>query len=389
MMKSVGLVFGTRPEAIKLAPVIRKLLVEPSVRLSVINSGQHSEILEHTMTELGIQPDISASIISPGQDLATLMSKGIAAANEILRSVSPDLILVHGDTTTAASFATAAFTRQIDVHHVEAGLRTHTLSSPFPEEFNRQLIARVARANYAPTSLARDNLLQEGIASESIFVTGNTAVDSVAWATQKLKLNSEFRDFAEKELSELGLSSLMSSGAAFGLITLHRRENAGGNFHKVLGAVKVAATLRPNFNFVFPVHPNPIIREPAAEMFSSIRNVHLCRPMKFAAFSLLLKTCDFIISDSGGIQEEAVSLRKPTILARLSTERPEGLMSGYVKMPALDEKTLSRLIIDYIDGEQDVGGLNLETNPFGDGMASHRIVQHIISNIKLNEFYRP
>lgn len=385
-MKTVALVFGTRPEVIKLAPLIRKLRAEKSIRLVVINSGQHGVMLDHTMKVLEIQPDVSLSIMSHGQDLATLMSKGISAANEALGQLSPEALIVHGDTTTAASFATAAFTRKIDVHHVEAGLRTHILCSPFPEEFNRQLIARVARANYAPTNLAKANLLAEGVPSDSIYVTGNTAVDSIAWAAKKLQSKSSFRDQATTELAELGLVELSSSASGIALVTLHRRENAGDNFSTVLSAIKSAATSRPNFHFVFPVHPNPIISNPASKVFASVPNVHLYPPMNFAAFSLLLTICEFVISDSGGIQEEAVSLGKRVILARSSTERPEGLSSGFVNKPGMSQFDFNRVILEHIDAKQVLGYLNLESNPFGDGKASHRIAQHLVSDYISEEF---
>jgi UDP-N-acetylglucosamine 2-epimerase (non-hydrolysing) len=359
---------------------------EESIRLVVINSGQHGVMLDHIMKVLEIQPDVSLSIMSHGQDLAMLMSKGISAANEVLGQIAPEILVVHGDTTTAASFATAAFTRKIDVHHVEAGLRTHNLLAPFPEEFNRQLIARVARANYAPTSLAKNNLIAENVPSHSIFVTGNTAVDSTAWAAAKLQSKSSFRDQATEELAELGLLELFSSESSIALVTLHRRENAGDNFYEVLTAIESAASSRPNFHFVFPVHPNPIIANPASKMFASVENVHLCRPMNFAAFSLLLTTCEFVISDSGGIQEEAVSLSKRVILARNGTERPEGLSTGFVNKPELSRVGLSKVIMEHIDAKRIGGCLNLESNPFGDGKASQRITQHLVSNSFAEEF---
>ncbi len=388
-MRTIGLVFGTRPEAIKLAPLIRHLSAEKSIQLRVINSGQHGEMLDQTLKVLKIKPDVSSSIMSQGQDLGNLMSRGISTANEILQNISPDLLVVHGDTTTAASFATAALTRKVDVYHVEAGLRTHNLYSPFPEEFNRQLIARVAKANYAPTKLAKHNLLKEGVYSKSVFVTGNTAVDSIAWVAQELQSTSGFRNEALEELDQLGLSGLIPSRAKIALVTLHRRENAGDNFSEVLTAIKSAATLRPNFDFVFPVHPNPIISRPAREAFDSVPNVHLTRPMNFAAFSLLLTTCEFIVSDSGGIQEEAVSLGKPVILVRSSTERPEGLSTGLVEMPPISGESLERLFLNHIDHMRGSSKLNLISNPFGDGSASRRIVEHLVSGFMSDEFELP
>jgi UDP-N-acetylglucosamine 2-epimerase (non-hydrolysing) len=385
-LKKIGLVFGTRPELIKLAPLIRKLSSDKSVRLKIINSGQHGEMLDRTLNVLRIQPDASAHIMSPGQDLAMLMSRGILSANEILEELLPDALVVHGDTTTAATFATAAFSRKIDVHHVEAGLRTHDIYSPFPEEFNRQLIARVAKAHYAPTKLARANLIREGVHTSSIFVTGNTVVDSVAWAVKQMESTSVFRENAISELTELGIFNLVSSGRGLAVVTLHRRENAGDNFNEVLMAIKSAAALRPNFNFVFPVHPNPIIASQAFELFETVPNVHTCRPMNFAAFSLLLMNCEFIISDSGGIQEEAVTLGKRVVLARNSTERPEGLSTGLVTMPELKQEDFKRIILSHIDDVQAHRGLNLDSNPFGDGNASDRICQHLVSDTMSGEF---
>lgn len=377
---ALGVVFGTRPEAIKLAPLIRSLRENSSLECVVINAGQHGSMLDDTLGALGIIPDVRTSILTPGQELTGLMASALGAADNVLREQNISQLVVHGDTTTAASFSIAAFTLNVKVNHVEAGLRTHNLRSPFPEEFNRQLIARVASTNFSPTPIARDNLLREGISSDSILVTGNTAVDSMVWAFGELASGGNFAVAAEAEIERLHLGEFRESRQPFALITLHRRENAGQNFLAVLEAIREVARVRPSYRFLFPVHPNPIIGGPAREIFRDSPNVVLTEPINFAGFVLLLRDCTFVVSDSGGIQEEAVTLGKKILLARKDTERPEGVTSGLVSMPSLTFDTFREALLQQVESTSGKPSqVNLTANPFGDGLATVRIKNRLLN----------
>lgn len=386
-MTSIAVVFGTRPEAIKLAPLIRLLREEPKVSLSVVNTGQHGGMLQETLRSLQVTPDHELEVLEPGQDLANLTAKVMMTMSHWIKNAQIDKLVVHGDTTTAAGSAVAGFYLGKQVHHVEAGLRTNKLTAPFPEEFNRQLIARIATLNYAPTQAAKRNLLKEGVPSERVIVSGNTIVESLVWMHE---MNNQARSNApnnRQALDHLGLGSVRDATSEFGIVTLHRRENQGKNFENVLEALRESAAKHPEFRFIFPVHPNPIISGIVHEFLGDCRNVVLTDPMEYTQFSAALSNCKFILTDSGGIQEEAVTLGKTVILARSDTERPEGITSGHVMKPNLDFRSLhdalEKLILAVTDRSK---SLNLSNNPFGDGYASSRIASCLMGAEKVEEF---
>lgn len=386
-MTSIAVVFGTRPEAIKLAPLIRLLRHDPNVSLSVVNTGQHGGMLQESLRSLEVTPDHELGILKPGQDLASLTSRVIVKMSDWMKNAQIDKLVVHGDTTTAAGSAVAAFYQGKHVHHVEAGLRTHNLTAPFPEEFNRQLIARIATVNYAPTQAAKLNLLNEGVASDRVIVSGNTIVESLAWIQERSNRTRSNGLNDGQGLVKLGMGWVQDATSDFGIVTLHRRENQGKNFENVLAALRESATKHPEFRFVFPVHPNPIISGVVHEFLGDCENVVLTDPMEYTEFSIALSNCKFILTDSGGIQEEAVTLGKAVILARSETERPEGITSGLVMKPDLDYRSihvaLEKLILSVADRRK---SLNLTNNPFGDGNASSRIASCLLGAENVEEF---
>lgn len=325
-MKHIGVVVGTRPEAIKMAPVILALQRSKAFKVSVVCSGQHRELLDGVFELFGLSTDFNMGVMSPGQGLSELSSKVILAMDSLMSDQEFDLVLVHGDTTTAMASAMAAFYRGIPVAHVEAGLRTRNIQAPFPEEFNRQVIARLASLNFAATDVSAKNLIAEAVPEESIYVTGNTVVDAVKLVFEKFLSNDEWVESAFAKLS-VEIPGL-ARDSAFVLVTLHRRENHGENFRKVLDAIKDLALKNPKVLFLFPVHPNPIIKTVAEEYFEALENVVLCRPFGYLDMLLILGLSKVAISDSGGIQEEGVTLSTPVLVARNDTERPEGLSFG-------------------------------------------------------------
>jgi len=386
-MLSIAVIFGTRPEAIKLAPLIRLLRADGRFELTTLSTGQHGEMLDVTLKALQLTPDISLQVLRPGQDLAHLTSRALTEISDWLGRTSIEQVIVHGDTTSAAAGALAAFYSGLEAHHVEAGLRTRDLNAPFPEEFNRQLIARVATKNYAPTEFAKKNLLLEGVRPERISVTGNTVVESLSWMVrQNGVISNNIPDLASR-LQALGVPFLQGSPTEFALVTLHRRENQGLNFSTVLDSLRTAAERHPGFHFIFPVHPNPIISLPVRTALDSCKNVHLIEPLDYEAFSFLLARCSFILSDSGGIQEEAVTLGKKVILARVDTERPEGLQSGHVLKPEMkSEEFLDAMETLIASRKESQFGINTVDNPFGDGKASERILASLAGEHDVKEF---
>lgn len=372
-MLHVAVVLGTRPEAIKLAPVILEMQARTTFRVTLINSGQHREMLDSALSVFGLKSTFDLGLMHEGQSLAQLSSRGLHLIDSALAEISPDVIMVHGDTTTAFCAAVAGFYLRIPVVHVEAGLRTHDVSSPFPEELNRQAIARIATLNFAPTSLAFSNLEAEGVPKEKIRVTGNTVVDSSVWLSENYLRNSAWTEKQAEFFSQMGLSDILR--LPFCLVTLHRRENQGQGFRQVLNTIRMKATENPSFSFVFPVHPNPNISEPAREILGGLGNVHLIPPVDYLHFSLLLAYSSLIISDSGGVQEEAVTFGKKVLIAREGTERPEGLTTGYMELVGSNAELIGLRLQEAIDSQSKPKAwvLNLEQNPFGKGKASQAI----------------
>ena len=367
-MKTVALVFGTRPEAIKLAPVERVLRGSTRLSCRVCVTAQHREMLDQVIRAFDIQVDADLDVMRAGQDLPELTARLIVAIDGWLRSERPDLVLVQGDTTTAFCATLAAFYRGIPVGHVEAGLRTGDLSSPWPEEGNRSLITRLARQHFAPTSRARDNLLREGIRDESILVTGNTAVDAIIAASERVRLSPP-------EVPGVP-QTILGDDAPLVLVTGHRRESFGPGLARVCEAIATLARRLPNAHFVYPVHLNPNVNDPVRRMFRTehLENIHLISPLEYLPFVRMMVRATLILTDSGGIQEEAPTLGKPVLVTREVTERPEALEAGTAILVGTDSNRIVAEIERLISQPSARAAMVAGSNPFGDGRASERIV---------------
>lgn len=375
-MRHIAVVVGTRPEAIKMAPVVLALRSNKSFRVTIVSTGQHKDLLDGVLEVFGLSSDLSLDVMVPGQSISELTAKVIRVSESVINEHKFDLVLVHGDTTTAMATAMAAFFAGVPVAHVEAGLRTRNLRAPFPEELNRQVIARLATLNFAATGLSARNLNEESVPTSSIHVTGNTVVDSVRIAFQEYLSDESWVQAQLKRLSK-DIPSLQF-GASIVLVTLHRRENRGDNFSRILGAIRELALNNPETLFLFPVHPNPIIKSIAGEHLSDISNVTLCEPMGYLDLLLVLGLSRVAISDSGGIQEEGVTLSTPVLVAREDTERPEGLGPGRLELVGSDPRLIVERAQDLLSAPKDPSlRLTLESNPFGLGDASTKISQVI------------
>lgn len=382
-MKKIMLVFGTRPEAIKICPLVKEFRKYPDLfETLVCVSGQHREMLDQVLHLFGIRPDYDLDIMKQGQDLYDVTARVLTGMREVLKEAQPDLVLVHGDTTTSMAAALAAFYQQIPVGHVEAGLRTYNIYSPWPEEMNRQITARIASLHFAPTPLSKQNLLWEGISAEKIAVTGNTVIDALYYVVDQIKSKEGMRRQLTAELQEAGYDTARlteQNGRKLVLITGHRRENFGEGFIAICKAIKTLAGKYPDVDFVYPMHLNPNVRKPIHEVFgdSHLPNLFFIEPLEYLPFVYMMELSTVVLTDSGGIQEEAPGLGKPVLVMRDTTERPEALDAGTVKLVGTDfvrivEET-SRLIEDEIYYAQ----MSQAVNPYGDGQACHRIVTQI------------
>lgn len=382
-MKKIMLVFGTRPEAIKMCPLIKEFRKYPDqFETLVCVSGQHREMLDQVLHLFGIRPDYDLDIMKQGQDLYDVTARVLTGMREVLKEAQPDLVLVHGDTTTSMAAALAAFYQQIPVGHVEAGLRTYNIYSPWPEEMNRQITARIASLHFAPTPLSKQNLLWEGIREEKIAVTGNTVIDALYYVVDQIKSKEGMRRQLTAELQEAGYDTARlteQNSRKLVLITGHRRENFGEGFIAICKAIKTLAGKYPDVDFVYPMHLNPNVRKPIHEVFgeSHLPNLFFIEPLEYLPFVYMMELSTVVLTDSGGIQEEAPGLGKPVLVMRNTTERPEALDAGTVKLVGTDfvrivEET-SRLIEDDIYYAQ----MSQAVNPYGDGQACHRIVTQI------------
>lgn len=372
-MHKISLVVGTRPEAIKMAPLFLELNKHSDVRTRLVSSGQHRDLLTNALDVFGIQSDVDLSVMTPGQSLSRLTARAIDAFGGLFESDPPDLVMVHGDTSTAMAASVAAFLTGIPVAHVEAGLRTRDPRAPFPEEMNRQVIARIASLHFPPTDFAAQNLLSEGVPETNVFVTGNTVVDALAAIHTKYHADSQWLDSAKQRL-EAEMPEF-DFGAKIVLVTLHRRENHGAKFQEILGATRALALRNTEVQFVFPVHPNPIISSVATKELGGIGNVFLCSPLGYIDFTLLLSKSVLAISDSGGVQEESVTLNTPVLVAREATERPEGLPGGMLTLVGSSaDLILEKASLVLEAPQRSSSELNLCDNPYGDGLASERIV---------------
>ena len=379
IMKNMMLVFGTRPEAIKMAPLVKEFQKYPEkFKTIVCVTGQHREMLDQVLRIFDIQPDYDLNIMKQGQDLYDVTAKVLIGMRDVLKETQPDIVLVHGDTTTSTAAALAAFYQQIPVGHVEAGLRTHNIYSPWPEEMNRQITGRITTYHFATTSLSKDNLLQEGVAGEQIIVTGNTVIDALYMVVEKIKNDGILSCELEKVLKASGYDiSRLSDGKKLVLITGHRRENFGDGFISMCKAIKSLSEKYPEVDFVYPMHLNPNVRKPIHEVFgkSQRANLFFIEPLEYLSFVYLMEKAAIVLTDSGGIQEEAPGLGKPVLVMRDTTERPEALAAGTVKLVGTNYDKIVNEVSGLLDSQEYYEKMSKAVNPYGDGKACSRIVK--------------
>ncbi len=383
-MKRVMLVFGTRPEAIKMAPLVQEFRKHPDqYETLVCVTGQHREMLDQVLNIFGIVPDYDLNIMKPGQDLYDVTARVLSGMRDVLTQSQPDMVLVHGDTTTSMAVALAAFYQQIRVGHVEAGLRTHNIYSPWPEEMNRQITGRIATYHFSPTLLSRENLLSEGIDKSRILVTGNTVIDALYAIVNKMKDDVSLQLSLGKELKAAGYDAdrLATEGHRLVLITGHRRENFGDGFLDICRAIKMLSEKYLDVDFVYPMHLNPNVRKPIKEVFGENRqsNLFFIEPLEYLLFIYLMEKSYIVLTDSGGIQEEAPGLGKPVLVMRDTTERPEALEAGTVKLVGTDYDKIILEVSSMLDDTQYYRKMSQAINPYGDGQACGRIVDALRS----------
>lgn len=361
-MKKILVVFGTRPEAIKMCPLVNELKGRASTETFVCVTGQHREMLDVVLKTFQVVPDFDLSIMQPKQTLFDITTNILNRIKSVLQEVRPDVVLVHGDTSTTFVTALACFYMQIPVGHVEAGLRTYNLYSPYPEEFNRQAVSIISRYNFAPTELAKQNLLKEGKDPQTVFVTGNTAIDALKTTIRK--------DYYHSELEWAKDSRLI-------LITAHRRENLGEPMKHMFRAIRRVLDEHNEVKAIYPIHMNPLVRETANEIFEGDNRIHLIEPLDVLDFHNFMSHSYMILTDSGGIQEEAPSLGKPVLVMRNTTERPEGLKAGTLKLVGTDEEIIYQEFTKLLDSKEEYNRMSKASNPYGDGLASKRIADII------------
>lgn len=378
------LVFGTRPEAIKMAPLVKEFQKHSDEFQTIVCvTGQHREMLDQVLHIFEITPDYDLNIMKQGQDLYDVTARVLVGMRDILKEVQPNIVLVHGDTTTSTAAALAAFYQQIPVGHVEAGLRTHNIYSPWPEEMNRQLTGRIATYHFAPTQLSRQNLLSEGVEEKRIIVTGNTVIDALYMVVEKIKSDKILDNELEKQLRQAGYDvSRLSEGKKLVLITGHRRENFGEGFVSMCQAIKALTEEYPNIDFVYPMHLNPNVRKPIHEVFgenlSDLGNMFFIEPLEYLSFVYLMEKSNIVLTDSGGIQEEAPGLGKPVLVMRDTTERPEAVDAGTVKLVGTDYEKIINEVSTLLDNKECYDKMNKAINPYGNGKACGRIVNKLL-----------
>ena len=377
------LVFGTRPEAIKMAPLVKEFQKYPEQFQTIVCvTGQHREMLDQVLHIFEITPDYDLNIMKQGQDLYDVTSRVLTGMRDVLKETNPDIVLVHGDTTTSTAAAWAAFYQQIPVGHVEAGLRTHDIYSPWPEEMNRQITGRIATYHFSPTPLSRQNLLDEGICDEKITVTGNTVIDALYVVVERIK-NDKILDFGLNcSLIKAGYDvDRLNEGRKLVLITGHRRENFGEGFINICKAIKALVEKYPDVDFVYPMHLNPNVRKPIREVFgedlSDLKNMFLIEPLEYLSFVYLMEKSTIVLTDSGGIQEEAPGLGKPVLVMRNTTERPEALEAGTVKLVGTNSEKIIEETSRLLDDLENYKMMSKAINPYGDGKACERIIRSV------------
>lgn len=382
--KKVMLVFGTRPEAIKMAPLVKELeRRDKEFETIVCVTGQHRQMLDQVLTIFDIKPQYDLNIMQSNQDLYDVTTRVLLGMRDVLKEVKPDVVLVHGDTTTSTAAALASFYQQIPVGHVEAGLRTHNIYSPWPEEMNRQITGRIATVNFAPTALSRSNLLAENAKDESIVVTGNTVIDALHIVVDKIKGDSALASSLASNLLEAGYDvSRLNGTRRLVLITGHRRENFGDGFLNICRAIKTLSERYPEVDFVYPMHLNPNVRRPIREIFGDNlgagRNLFFIEPLEYLNFVFLMEKADVVLTDSGGIQEEAPGLGKPVLVMRDTTERPEALDAGTVKLVGTDYDKIVGELSTLLDDAEAYARMSHAVNPYGDGKACPRIAEALL-----------
>lgn len=372
MSKKVLLVFGTRPEAIKMAPLVHKLKGDERFEAKVCVTAQHREMLDQVLELFEIVPDYDLDIMKPGQNLSEVTSKILLNIKPVLEEFQPDVVLVHGDTTTTLSAALAAFYMQIPVGHVEAGLRTGNLYAPWPEEANRKLTGAITEFHFTPTDTSKQNLLAENVASDSIHVTGNTVIDALMWVREKLTSNDLASDLSSKY-------PFLDQNKQMVLVTGHRRENFGQGFEDICQALREISQAHPNVQVVYPVHLNPNVQEPVNRLLGDLSNVHLIPPQDYLPFVYLMNSASVILTDSGGIQEEAPSLGKPVLVMRETTERPEAIEAGTVKLVGTSPEKIASEVGHLLTDKKAYAEMSMAHNPYGDGMACQRIAEILAS----------
>lgn len=371
-MKKILLVFGTRPEAIKMAPLVKALQKDTEhFETRVCVTAQHRQMLDQVLEVFGITPEYDLNIMAPNQDLYDITAKVLLGLREVLKDFRPDTVLVHGDTTTSMAASLAAFYMQIPVGHVEAGLRTYNMLSPWPEEMNRQVTDRICTYYFAPTEQSRANLLQENIDAKKIFITGNTVIDALLMAVDIISTTAGVKEKMAKELQEKGYTV---GDREYILVTGHRRENFGDGFLHICKAIKELAALHPEMDIVYPVHLNPNVQKPVYELLSGLSNVYLISPLDYLPFIYAMQHSTLLLTDSGGVQEEAPSLGKPVLVMRDTTERPEAVETGTVKLVGTDAEAIVSNVTALLQDKEMYKRMSETHNPYGDGQACERII---------------
>ncbi len=371
-MKKILLVFGTRPEAIKMAPLVKAFQEQnQDFQTKVCVTAQHREMLDQVLNLFEITTDFDLDIMKPNQDLYDITDNILQGMKTVFKIYRPDVIFVHGDTTTTFAVSLAAFYEKIAIGHIEAGLRTGNIYSPWPEEANRKLTSQLTSYHFAPTQQSRNNLLKENVAAEKIIVTGNTVIDALLFMQNRLDTDSPFRQRVQESINEKGFDPEVTE---FILVTGHRRENFGQGFVDICTALKTIALERPDINIVYPVHLNPNVLKPVNELLGDLKNVYLIEPLQYEAFIYLMSLSKLIITDSGGVQEEAPSLGKPVLVMRDTTERPEAVDAGTVKLVGTDIKRIIKETSELLDNQSAYDSMAKAHNPYGDGKACERII---------------
>jgi UDP-N-acetylglucosamine 2-epimerase (non-hydrolysing) len=377
-MKKILLVFGTRPEAIKMAPLVKEFKSNKDLfETRVCVSGQHREMLDQVLKLFDIKPNYDLDIMKESQTLSDVTTSILLGMNSVFKDFIPDVVFVHGDTSTTFSAALAAFYHKIDVAHIEAGLRTGSLYSPWPEEANRKLTTQITSYHFAPTKGSKSNLLNENVAENNILVTGNTVIDALFWALKRIKSNREFTCQIMADINNLGYK--LKKNKKFILVTGHRRENHGQGFIDICKALKSLALANKSIDIVYPVHLSPSVQEPVKEFLSNIDNVFLLEPLRYEHFIYMMDSSYFIITDSGGVQEEAPSLGKPVLVMRNVTERPEAVKAGTVKLVGTSIELIIKESQRLLDDSEHYDNISKAHNPYGDGDACRKIVSHFKS----------